>query len=65
MDAHAKPGYPEALKKEPDRLVALAFCAADVLFEVYENRTINYAAGATQALTGYDPQTPSARAFSI
>ncbi len=38
--AQAKPEYIETLKKERDRFVALAFCAADVLFEVDENRAI-------------------------
>jgi len=50
-----KPDYVETLKKERDRFVALAFCAADVLFEVDENHRITYAAGATKALTELEP----------
>ncbi|CAN0524611.1 unnamed protein product, partial [Laminaria digitata] len=58
-----QPEYLDTLKKERDRFVALAFCAADMLFEVDEDRTITYAAGATKALTDYEPHDVIGRAF--
>ena len=61
--APTKADYVEALKRERDRFVALAFCAADVLFEVDETRKITYAAGATKALTGVEPQESIGREF--
>ena len=61
--AQAKPEYIETLKKERDRFVALAFCAADVLFDVDENRAITYAAGATKALTDYQPHDVIGKKF--
>ena len=51
--AKQKPNTVEALKRERDRFVALAFCAADVLIEADTNCRITYAAGATVAITGY------------
>lgn len=62
-DAQAKPDYIDTLKKERDRFVALAFCAADVLFEVDDSQTITYAAGATRALTGCEPHDAIGRKF--
>ncbi len=43
----------ESLKRERDRFVALAFCAADVLIEADADCKITYAAGATVGVTGY------------
>jgi EAL domain-containing protein (putative c-di-GMP-specific phosphodiesterase class I)/GGDEF domain-containing protein len=48
--------YVDNLRRERDRFVALAFCAADVLFETEGNLNISYAAGATVALTGTAPE---------
>jgi len=42
----------DALKGERDRYVSLAFCWADLLFEVDREYQIRYAAGATQAFFG-------------
>ncbi len=61
--AQNKTDYVETLKRERDRFVALAFCAADVLFEVDGTRTITYAAGATKALTDLEPQEAIGRKF--
>jgi EAL domain-containing protein (putative c-di-GMP-specific phosphodiesterase class I)/GGDEF domain-containing protein len=61
--AQTKNDYVETLKKERDRFVALAFCAADVLFEVDQNWTVTYAAGATKALTELEPQDAIGRQF--
>lgn len=58
-----KNDYIETLKRERDRFVALAFCAADVLFEVDQSHTITYAAGATKALTDLEPQEAIGRKF--
>lgn len=49
-------GYIESLRRERDRFVALAFCAADLLLEIDSERTITYAAGATQSLIGKSPE---------
>lgn len=62
-DAQVQPEYVDTLKKERDRFVALAFCAADMLFEVDENQVITYAAGATKALTDYEPHDVIGKAF--
>ena len=51
--AQKQPSQIESLKRERDRFVALAFCAADVLLEADKDCTITYAAGATVAVTGY------------
>jgi len=59
----AKPDYVDTLKKERDRFVALAFCPADMLFEVDESQTITYAAGATKALTNCEPHDAIGRKF--
>ena len=40
------------LKRERDRYVALAFCAADLLMETDSEKIVTFAAGATMALTG-------------
>jgi EAL domain-containing protein (putative c-di-GMP-specific phosphodiesterase class I)/GGDEF domain-containing protein len=59
----ANPEYIDTLKKERDRFVALAFCAADMLFEIDGTQTITYAAGATKALTGSEPHDVIGRQF--
>ncbi len=51
--SHQKSTYVESLKRERDRFVALAFCAADVLIEADADCKITYAAGATVGVTGY------------
>jgi hypothetical protein len=48
--------YVDNLRRERDRFVALAFCAADILFETEPSLKISYAAGATVALTGTAPE---------
>lgn len=59
----ANSDYVDTLKKERDRFVALAFCAADMLFEVDDSQTITYAAGATKALTDCEPHDAIGRKF--
>ena len=49
-------GYVESLRRERDRFVALAFCAADILIEVNAEQKITFAAGATQSLVGTEPE---------
>lgn len=61
--AQANPEYIDTLKKERDRFVALAFCAADMLFEVDQDQVITYAAGATKALTDCEPHDVIGRKF--
>ena len=51
--AQSKPSVVESLKRERDRFVALAFCAADVLIEADSSCGITYAAGATVGMMGY------------
>jgi|TARA_Y100000588_G_scaffold341342_1_gene385331 PAS domain-containing protein len=51
------------LKKERHRLIPLAFCAAEILFEVDESWKIIYADGASQDLTSYEPQEAIGRNF--
>ena len=61
--SQAQPEYVDTLKKERDRFVALAFCAADMLFEVDKDQTITYVAGATKALTDYEPHDVIGKPF--
>lgn len=56
--------YLESLKRERDRFVALAFCAADILLEVNTAYAITYAAGATKALTGASPAELTGRSLT-
>jgi EAL domain-containing protein (putative c-di-GMP-specific phosphodiesterase class I)/PAS domain-containing protein len=49
-------GYIESLRRERDRFVALAFCAADLLLEIDAAGRITFAAGATQSLVGRPPE---------
>jgi GGDEF domain-containing protein len=53
---NANSNYMDTLKRERDRFVALAFCAADVLFELDGEKKVTYAAGATKALTNLEPE---------
>lgn len=46
-----------ALKAERDRFLALAFCWADILFELDRERRIVYATGAIQTLIGREPRS--------
>ena len=48
-------GQIEVLRRERDRFVALAFCNADVLFELDQDGRIVFAAGATTVITGLSP----------
>ncbi|MHA1107887.1 MAG: PAS domain S-box protein, partial [Alphaproteobacteria bacterium] len=57
-------GYMESLRRERDRFVALAFCAADLLLEVDSNSKITYAAGATQSLVGHSPEDLTGTSFT-
>lgn len=50
-------GYVETLKREMDRFVRLAFCAADMLLEVDDKYNVTFAAGASQSLIGRAPET--------
>ena len=47
----------DVLKTERDRYVSLAFCWADLLFEIDRQFTIVFAAGATRAFFGKNPET--------
>jgi EAL domain-containing protein (putative c-di-GMP-specific phosphodiesterase class I) len=49
-------GYVESLKRDRDRFVALAFCAADLLIEINANGIVTFSAGATQSLMGKRPE---------
>lgn len=49
-------GYVESLRRDRDRFVALAFCAADLLLEVNSSGTVTFAAGASQSLIGQQPE---------
>lgn len=49
-------GYVESLKRDRDRFVALAFCAADLLLEINAKGAITFSAGATQSLVGKPPE---------
>lgn len=53
----------ETLRRERDRFVALAFCAADLLLEVDSGGNITYAAGATQSLLGCTPEDLTGTSF--
>lgn len=50
-------GYVESLKRDRDRFVRLAFCAADLLLEIDESFVIRFAAGASQSLIGVAPES--------
>lgn len=52
-------GYIESLRRDRDRFVALAFCAADLLLEVNAQGRITFAAGATLSLIGRSPEEMS------
>ena len=52
-------GYVESLRRDRDRFVALAFCAADLLLEVNAQGRVTFAAGATLSLVGRTPEEMS------
>lgn len=56
-------GYVESLKRDRDRFVALAFCAADLLLEVNASNEITFAAGASYSLIGAQPEALVGKAF--
>ncbi len=56
-------GYVEALKRDRDRFVALAFCAADLLLEVNAKGIVTFSAGATQSLIGKGPDKVIGQSF--
>ena len=56
-------GYVESLKRDRDRYLALAFCAADLLVEVGSGGKIHFCAGAAQSLLGLPPEELIGRQF--
>ena len=56
-------GYVESLRRDRDRFVALAFCAADLLLEVNASNEIIFAAGASHSLIGQPPEYLVGRIF--
>jgi EAL domain-containing protein (putative c-di-GMP-specific phosphodiesterase class I)/GGDEF domain-containing protein len=58
-----KPRADFALRAERDRFVALAFCASDILLELDNELKIVFAAGATAALLGIQPESLFGRSF--
>jgi EAL domain-containing protein (putative c-di-GMP-specific phosphodiesterase class I)/GGDEF domain-containing protein len=56
-------GYVESLRRDRDRFVALAFCAADLLLEVNAANEIVFAAGASHSLIGQPPESLVNKAF--
>lgn len=51
-------------KREKERFVALSFCRADLLFELNDDRVIEFVAGATPVLLGKNPDQMSGMPFS-
>ncbi len=56
-------GYVESLRRDRDRFVALAFCAADLLLEVNAFNEIVFAAGASHSLMGQPPESLVGKEF--
>jgi EAL domain-containing protein (putative c-di-GMP-specific phosphodiesterase class I)/GGDEF domain-containing protein len=56
--------YLDALKRERDRFVALAFCAADVLLEVNNDCKVTFAAGASKALMDHNAEALVGRSLT-
>jgi len=56
-------GYVESLRRDRDRFVALAFCAADLLLEVDSSNAIIFAAGASHSLIGQPPESLVGKTF--
>ncbi len=54
---------PGELRRERDRFVALAFAAADVLFELDRDGRVRFGAGAADALLGLSPEALAGRPF--
>jgi EAL domain-containing protein (putative c-di-GMP-specific phosphodiesterase class I) len=53
----------DGLRAERDRFVALAFCGSDILFELEQDLTVAFAAGATAVLLGDGPAALAGRKF--
>jgi len=56
-------GYIKSLRKDRDRFVALALCAAGLLLEVNASSEIIFAAGASHSLIGKPPEPLVGMAF--
>jgi len=56
-------GYVEGLRRDRDRFVALAFCAADLLLEVDASNVVIFAAGASHSLIGQPPEALVGKPF--
>ncbi|WP_417822346.1 EAL domain-containing protein [Terasakiella sp.] len=56
--------HTDKTKREKERFVALSFCRADLLFELNDNREIEFVAGATPVLLGKDAQEMTTTPFS-
>ena len=54
----------QALKAERDKFASLAFCWADLLFELDADLTIRFVAGAAAAFVGRDPENLIGKPFS-
>jgi len=50
-------------RREKERFVALSFCRADLLFELNDDRNIQFVAGATPVLLGKSPEDIKSTAF--
>ena len=60
---NAKDPGSSAAKTERDRFVALSFCRAGLLFELGDSQDVVFAAGATSALFGAQPEELIGRPF--
>ncbi|WP_419799788.1 hypothetical protein [Terasakiella sp.] len=56
--------HTDKTKREKERFVALSFCRADLLFELNDNREIEFVAGATPVLLGKTAQEMTSTLFS-
>ncbi|MEA4837521.1 MAG: EAL domain-containing protein [Rhodospirillaceae bacterium] len=54
----------QALKAERDKFASLAFCWADLLFELDADLVIRFVAGAAEAFVGSDPESLIGKPFS-
>ena len=62
-DKESRPPGSNAFKRERDSFVKLAFCRADLLFELDEEQIIVFAAGATPALLGVPSEQLRGQSF--
>ncbi len=53
----------DRMKREKERFVALSFCRADLLFELNDDRVVEFVAGATPVLLGKEPASIRATSF--